>query len=473
MLRKIRKLIFHPNRYFYDYFRKKLGFSKYFVTDKIRLLDTGNHQKWHKVLFSHPYLYLYYKFNKRLRKPSYPILVDYRIENIEKRSIGWGKRVVLTVELERKNIIYFADPEIVLKALSGKEPYLAGKIFKINFQGSDNSVFIDGGVRFGRSIKIDVIGDNNSLHISKDCRLISGTINLPGSSNTIFLGSEFDLKGGNINIQGKTNHINFGNKCTIDANSLIISRGDGNTLEAKNDIICLAGSKIIFNKNDNFAYIGSETKISSVCRINFHGSNALLYICGQSTLNLSNTILTSNTMLFYGYGSSIGSNFSCSIYETKNIIIGSDCMFSHFLHFRNATGHAIYDGLTKERTSRGKSIIIGDHVWIGYGVRIMKGVNIHEGSMIGADSFLVKDIPEKCMAAGAPAKVIRENILWSRKGPCDANEDILDEFEVYQEPLEKPKQIGWDNLIKIDNIPPFIASQEKVNLIKQIINDGE
>ena len=471
MLRKIRKLILHPNRYFYDYFRKKLGFRKFFVTDKIKLLDTENHQKWHKALFSHPYLYLYYKFNKRLRKPAYPILVDYRIENIEKYGMGGGKRQVLAVELERKNTIYFADPKIVQKAQENKEPYLVGKIFKFNLHGSGNSILLGSDVMFGTNIKINFIGNNNKLYISDDCKLISGSLNLHGCANSVYLGSEFNIKGGVFNINGNTNFINFGDYCTISANSHIIFKGNGNTLEAKTDIMFMPGSRIVFNKNDNFAYIGPKTKISAVCRINFCGSNALLYLCGQTTLNLSGTILTSNTMLFYGYGSVIASNFSCSVFETKNIIIGSDCMFSHYLHFRNATGHAIFDGASKERISRGKSIIIGDHVWIGYGVRIVKGVNILEGSMIGADSFLVKDIPAKCMAAGVPAKVIRENILWSNKGPCDANEEILGEFEIYKEPLDKPKPIGWDNLIKIDNIAPFTASKEKVNLIHQIIND--
>lgn len=79
MLKKLRKLLLHPNLYFYDYFRKRLGFKKYFVTDKIKLLDASNHQKWLKLLLTHPYLYLYYKFNKLLHMPAYPILVDYRI----------------------------------------------------------------------------------------------------------------------------------------------------------------------------------------------------------------------------------------------------------------------------------------------------------------------------------------------------------------------------------------------------------
>ena len=383
--------------------------------------------------------------------------------------MGGGKRVVLTVELERNNTIYFADPEIVLKALSNKEPYLAGKIFKFNFQGSDNSVFIDGEVKFGRSIKISFIGNNNKLHISKNCKLISGLINLPGSSNTIFLGSEFIFKGGIINTQGNTNSISFGDNCAINANSQIISKGDENTLEAKNDIICLAGSSIVFNKNGNFAYIGPETKISAGM-IRLRGNNALLYVCGHSILNLSKANFFSNTMFFYGYGSAIAGSFTCFTHEAKNIVIGSDCMFSYHIHFQNATGHAIYDGKKKERIARGKSIIIGDHVWIGYGVRIVKGVNINSGSMIGADSFLVRDISARCMAAGSPAKIIRENILWTGKGPGDATaEEILNEFETYHEPENQPEPIGWEHLLEVDSIDSFIPSKQKVAHIHKIL----
>ena len=473
MLRKIRKLIFHPNRYFYDYFRKKLGFRKYFVTDKIRLLDTGNHQKWHTALFSHPYLYLYYKFNKRLRKPAYPILVDYRIENIDKSAMGGGNRLVLAVELENQNTIYFADPEIVQKVQDNKEPYLVGKIFKFNLTGSGNSILLDSGVRFGRNIKINFSGNNNKLNIGIDCKLIGGTINLDGDTNNINLGPSFNIQGGLINVQGNTNYINFGPNCIFNINSNLNFKGDCNSLDATNRVTFLSKSRMTFHKSDNYAYIGPDSKISSTNNINFSGNNALLYVCGNSTLNLSGAIFTSSVIFFFGFGSSIYVNFTCTVYEAKNIIIGSDCMFSHYIHFRNAPGHGIYDGTSKERISRGKSIIIGDHVWIGYGVKIMKGVNVNSGSMIGADSFLTKDIPAKCMAAGSPARVIRENILWTRNGPCDATEEKLTEFEIYQEPIDKPQHIGWVNLIKIDNIAPFIASQEKVTLIKQIINDRE
>ena len=55
-----------------------------------------------------------------------------------------------------------------------------------------------------------------------------------------------------------------------------------------------------------------------------------------------------------------------------------------------------------------KPVMIHDHVWIGTGSMIMKGVTIGENSIIGAGSVVVKDIPANVIAAGNPCKVIRE-----------------------------------------------------------------
>nr|WP_232380617.1 DapH/DapD/GlmU-related protein [Leptospira ainlahdjerensis] len=54
-----------------------------------------------------------------------------------------------------------------------------------------------------------------------------------------------------------------------------------------------------------------------------------------------------------------------------------------------------------------ENVIIGDNVWIGSQVIILKGVVIGNNSVIGAGSVVTKSIPENCLAAGNPAKVIR------------------------------------------------------------------
>ena len=50
---------------------------------------------------------------------------------------------------------------------------------------------------------------------------------------------------------------------------------------------------------------------------------------------------------------------------------------------------------------------IGDDVWLGVNVTVLKGVNIGDGALVGAGSLVTKSIPPHVIAAGVPARVIR------------------------------------------------------------------
>ncbi|MDZ8052246.1 MAG: acyltransferase [Aulosira sp. ZfuCHP01] len=50
---------------------------------------------------------------------------------------------------------------------------------------------------------------------------------------------------------------------------------------------------------------------------------------------------------------------------------------------------------------------IGDRVWIGANVTILKGVTIGNDTVVGAGSVVTKDLPEKAIVAGVPARVIK------------------------------------------------------------------
>ena len=57
-------------------------------------------------------------------------------------------------------------------------------------------------------------------------------------------------------------------------------------------------------------------------------------------------------------------------------------------------------------------ISIGNHVWIGINVTILKGVKIGDGAIIAAGAVVTRDVPERCLAAGVPARVIKNNVSW-------------------------------------------------------------
>lgn len=56
---------------------------------------------------------------------------------------------------------------------------------------------------------------------------------------------------------------------------------------------------------------------------------------------------------------------------------------------------------------RDAPVSIGDYTWIGLNCIILKGVRIGEGAVIGAGSVVTRDVPAFCLAAGSPAKVVR------------------------------------------------------------------
>ena len=53
-------------------------------------------------------------------------------------------------------------------------------------------------------------------------------------------------------------------------------------------------------------------------------------------------------------------------------------------------------------------IYIGENVFIGNGVKILKDVHIGNNSVIGCGSVVTKSISENVIAAGNPCKVMRE-----------------------------------------------------------------
>jgi len=53
-----------------------------------------------------------------------------------------------------------------------------------------------------------------------------------------------------------------------------------------------------------------------------------------------------------------------------------------------------------------KDVNIGDNVWLGINVIVLKGVTIGEHTIIGANSVVTRDIPANVIAAGNPCKIL-------------------------------------------------------------------
>lgn len=122
----------------------------------------------------------------------------------------------------------------------------------------------------------------------------------------------------------------------------------------------------------------------------------------------------------HGSSVSIGAdsffNKTCLVqaWEGRTIAIGSGCLFGH-VNFRTSDTHSIIDRGTGERINLARDIVLGDRVWLADNVDVFKGVHIGQGSIVGAHSLVVKDIPEFSLAVGIPARVVKTNVTWDRR----------------------------------------------------------
>lgn len=103
-------------------------------------------------------------------------------------------------------------------------------------------------------------------------------------------------------------------------------------------------------------------------------------------------------------------NLSCMLAATELISVGRHCMFANHCFVADADHR--YDDPELPVTWQGMKpkgpVTIGDNCWFGANCVVTGGVTIGERTVVGANSVVTKDLPARVVAAGAPARVIRE-----------------------------------------------------------------
>lgn len=88
------------------------------------------------------------------------------------------------------------------------------------------------------------------------------------------------------------------------------------------------------------------------------------------------------------------------------IVIGAGTQIGAGVSFA-AESHEFHKGSFTTGVTKRKGITVGPNCWFGNGVTVLDGVEIGEGSVLGAGAIVTKSLPAHCVAVGAPAKVIR------------------------------------------------------------------
>lgn len=196
--------------------------------------------------------------------------------------------------------------------------------------------------------------------------------------------------GCDFGLYGRGNSVKIGPSEVLNLN--VRAYGNGNEVLI-NQGATVVNCEIHFRCDNNRVEIGEEAMLKD-CLIWAIGGDASVVFGRKATAERTNF-----------FASDTGSK----------VIIGEDCMIASLSEIRCGDGHTIYDRGSKKILNLGNFLELGSHVWIATGVTVLKNVKIGPGSVIGARSIVTRDIPANVLAAGIPAKPLRENIGWRRE----------------------------------------------------------
>jgi maltose O-acetyltransferase len=122
----------------------------------------------------------------------------------------------------------------------------------------------------------------------------------------------------------------------------------------------------------------------------------------------------------YGSQIAIGAgsflNYDCVLLDVAPIRVGAACQLAPRVQLLTAA-HPLHPGPRRDGWEYAKPIAIGDNVWLGGGAIVCPGVTIGADTVVGAGAVVIRDLPAGVVAAGVPARVVRE--LGEQDRPSD------------------------------------------------------
>lgn len=148
----------------------------------------------------------------------------------------------------------------------------------------------------------------------------------------------------------------------------------------------------------------------------FHDLNYILFKC-HIPMNIE---IGKGTK--FGYG-----GMGCVVHPTSRI--GENCII----------GYGTTLG-SKRKDSGGP--IIGNSVYIATGSKLLGRIYVGDGAVIGANSVCTHDVPERCLAVGVPARIIKRNIdVRDISTLIPVNAELIDRIEKGKTEESKKKGI--------------------------------
>lgn len=186
----------------------------------------------------------------------------------------------------------------------------------------------------------------------------------------------------------------------------------------KNNTVTLTN---VASKRNSFKITGEKNKLISKnnlienTKLVINGvNNTCILQDGIKLRNADIIIRGTGNVVEIGKGTTFGGVRIVNVGQKNLIQIGEDCLFSDHIEIWASDTHNIFNE-NSEIINKEKPVIIGNDVWVGSRVIILKGIEINDGAIIGMGTIVSRNIKAKTISVGIPNKVIKENVSWTNE----------------------------------------------------------
>lgn len=149
-------------------------------------------------------------------------------------------------------------------------------------------------------------------------------------------------------------------------------------------ILMKGKGKISFGKNVQIGVIDSPNYYSHYTYLEARNNESEIYIGNNVAINNGFSAVAFSKIII-----------------SDNVLIGVNCSII------DNDGHSLLKADRNTGVPNIAAVVVEENVFLGDNVTILKGVTIGKNSVIGNGSIVTKNIPENVIAAGNPAKIIR------------------------------------------------------------------
>lgn len=177
-----------------------------------------------------------------------------------------------------------------------------------------------------------------------------------------------------------------------------------------------AGRNVTFGTNvvlrhPRKIHIGDHVAVDDNVVLDAKGADNRGIVIGDHVFIGRNTILScKNGDIHVGDGSNIG--FNCEIFSASEVRLGRNVLMAAYGYLVGGT-HAFdrVDVPVSLQDRRSRGIEVGENAWIGAHAVVVDGTRIGRDAVIGAGAVVTRDVPDWHVAAGVPARPLRDRRL--------------------------------------------------------------